>query len=106
LTRQQSGCAREAHGAAAGLRHKSLPGATSSGSCGFLKRTRLRPWRAYALVEVRDSEAIDIFLRREDADAFLAAPQKTSRTGKMNCALCRSSSTSNPVQRTSSCEAT
>jgi hypothetical protein len=27
---------------------------------------------AYALVEVGDSEAIDVFLQREDADAFLA----------------------------------
>ena len=40
-TDQQFGCARAAHGAAAGLRHKCPLGATSSGSCRFPERVKL-----------------------------------------------------------------
>jgi hypothetical protein len=38
---------------------------------GSLGRDYDRPVRAYALVEVDDREAIDVFLRREDALAAL-----------------------------------
>jgi hypothetical protein len=41
--------------------------------------------RAWALVELEDHEAIDVFVRKEDALKALKTPAPTSRSGKGRC---------------------
>lgn len=63
---------------------------------------KVEPVRAWALVELGDHEAIDVFVRKEDALKALEDPVPMSRSAKGRCSSHRSNSTNRSRQRTSS----